>query len=449
MKKWIAIAIVILVAGGAFALVVRMRANGGPGPNGTADAYRYAVVTRGSISEKVSCSGYVESNLDVEIKCKASGTISELPFDISDPVEKGALLLQLDPVDENRNVQQAEVALAGTEAKLAKARQDLVVAEMDIKNSRADARATLESALASAKDLRAKAKRMAALREKDYASAEDVDSAEATAVMAESDAQKARVGLVKISADEARLELLRQEIKLAESDMEQAGITLDQARQRLSETHVYAPISGVISSRLVQIGQIIASSTSNVSGGTSLMELSDLSRIFVTASVDESDVGQVRPGQTGTVTVDAFPDEQFRGEVVRVATRGENVSNVVTFDVKIEILDESKSKLRPEMTADVEILVAEKMDALLVPAEAVRGNGPQKTVLTPASAPGGDPEPVVVVTGLSDDTNTEIVSGLEANADIVIAPDTGSSSWQRGTDSGGPPPMMGFGGPPR
>ena len=185
-----------------------------------------------------------------------------------------------------------------------------------------------------------------------------------------------------------------------------------------------------------------------MSGGTVLMEISDLSRIFVTASVDESDVGQVLPGQTATISVDAFPDDRFHGKVVRLATRGENVSNVVTFDVKIEILDEAKNKLRPEMTADVEILVAEKVDALLVPAEAVRGHGPQKTVLTPATAPGVEPVPVVVTTGLSDDTNIEIVSGLEAGADIVIDSDANGTSWQRESDSGGPPSMMGFGGPP-
>jgi len=286
---------------------------------------------------------------------------------------------------------------------------------------------------------------MAVLLEKEYASPEEVVSAEASAVKAESETRRARVGLDKIATDEARLELTRQDIRLADADVERYTIALEEARQRLSETQVYAPISGVISDRLVQIGQIIASPTMNVSGGTALLTLSDLSQIFVSASVDESDIGKVEAGQDATIMVDSFPDERLHGKVVRVATKGENVSNVVTFDVKIEVLDETKSKLLPEMTADVEILVAESNDALLVPAEAVQARGGEKTVLTPAPAPGAPPIPVTVKIGLSNDSHVEIASGLKEGDAILIASDTAGTSWQRQQDSGGPPPMMGIG----
>lgn len=405
-----------------------------------------ALVERAAIRQEVSCSGSVVSNLDVEIKCKASGQITTLPLDISDHVAKGELLVKLDPIDEERTVRKAEVQLASAEARLAQAKRSLLVGEAELKNARVEAQATLASAEASSKDLREKAQRTAALQEKKYASPEEVTSAEAAAVQAESVVKKARVGIEALAIQEQRLELLRQDIKLAEAEVNSNQIALEDARQRLTETQVYAPMSGVISDRMVQVGQIIASPTMNVSGGTALLVLSDLSRVFVLASVDESDVGHVRPGQSATITVDAFPDQYFRGEVVRVATKGANVSNVVTFEVKIEILDETKNKLLPEMTADVEILVAAKDDALSIPSEAITRQGPDKVVLVPGE-PGEDPRSAKVKTGIENDTHTEILAGLQEGATILISQDQTDTSSDSKNTQGGPPGGF-LGGPP-
>ena len=147
-------------------------------------------------------------------------------------------------------------------------------------------------------------------------------------------------------------------------------MSLDLARQRLTETRVVSPVDGVVTQRAVQIGQIISSGISNVGGGTTALVVSDLSRIFVLAAVDESDIGQVRPGQRVKVTVDAYRNREFAGEVVRISPRGVNVSNVVTFEVKIEVTARDKELLRPEMTANVEILIDERPDALLAPSDA-------------------------------------------------------------------------------
>jgi len=449
MRKWmIAVAAALLVGAAGFYYWNMQQTDAA---NAEQRQFTTARVERTAIRQEVSCSGSVESNLDVEIKCKASGQIITLPFDISDHVAQGELLLKLDPIDEERSVRKAEVQLASSEARLAQAKQNLLVGEAELKNARMEAQATLASADASYKDLREKAQRTAALREKKYASAEEVTSAEAAAVQAESLVQKARVGIDALAVQEQKLELLRQDIKLAEAEVSSNQIALEDARQRLTETQVYAPMAGVISDRMVQVGQIIASPTMNVSGGTALLTLSDLSRVFVLASVDESDVGHVRAGQSATITVDAFPDEYFRGEVVRVATTGENVSNVVTFEVKIEILDEAKNKLLPEMTADVEILVAAKDNALSVPSEAIARRGPDKIVLAPGG-PGEEPRAVKVKTGIENDSHTEILAGLQEGATILITQDltdtTSANKNARGGRPGGflggPPP----GGPP-
>src|SRR5207247_967479 len=142
-------------------------------------------------------------------------------------------------------------------------------------------------------------------------------------------------------------------------------VALGIAQQHLDDTKVLAPMDGVVAARTVQIGQIIASAISNVGGGTTVMTLSDLSHVFSMASVDESEIGKVQKGQSVTVTADAHRGRRFRGVVTRIATRGVNVSNVVTFEVQIEITDAKKALLKPEMTTNVEIIAAEKESALL------------------------------------------------------------------------------------
>ena len=124
---------------------------------------------------------------------------------------------------------------------------------------------------------------------------------------------------------------------------------------------------------------------------------------------------------------------------------GSEVSNVVTFEVKIEVLDEAKSRLLPKMSADVDILVGEKDNAPSVPVEAVKRRGADKVVLVPANGP--EPEPVKVTTGVDDGTHIEILAGLKDGDAILIPHEQAeeSKSTEKG-GFGGPPP--GGGGPP-
>jgi multidrug efflux pump subunit AcrA (membrane-fusion protein) len=166
--------------------------------------------------------------------------------------------------------------------------------------------------------------------------------------------------------------------------------------------------------------------------------VSDLSRIFVLAAVDESDIGQVRPGLRVKVTVDAYRNREFPGEVVRISPRGVNVSNVVTFEVKIEIVGPDKELLRPEMTATAEVLIDEREDALLAPADAIFRRG-GKTWVTVVAADGtrSDRE---VTTGIGDGRMTEVRSGL-APGDTVLVQASDSKWSGQGQRPGGPPLM--------
>jgi HlyD family secretion protein len=379
----------------------------------------------------------------VDIKCKASGEVVKLPFDVSDSVKKDDLLVELNPIDEERVLRQAQVGLSASEAKLQMARQNLDVAERTLKTDRVKGDAALTSAAVRAKDARSKADRLKQLKDKALSSQEEYDTAETAAIQAAADHENAKAHMDELATQEIALELKRQDVKLAETDVESDRIALSIAQDRLRDTKVVAPMDGVVTARNVQTGQIIASGVSNVGGGTAVLTLSDLSHIYVLAAVDESDIGKVQLGQAADITADAYPGRKFKGKVVRIATRGVNASNVVTFEVKIEVEGEHKSLLKPEMTANVEIVVAAKPSALLVPVEAVvrKEGGLFATVVKDD----GTTAEAAVTTGLSDGTNTEVLSGLAEGQTVIVHKGSAEGRWNAAGQrppGGAPPPMM-------
>lgn len=419
MKKLLIFLVILALAaaGGGWAWYAR-RAADKPAPDPT------ATVERGSIRSVVASTGKVTSNLDVDIKCKASGAIVKLPFDVSAFVKKGDLLVELDPVDEQRQVDLATSALGAAQARLATARQQLLIAEQNLRTSRDRAGSALRSAQARASDAQSKARRMGELFEKKLASQEDFDTAQTAAIQAAGELSNAQVQTEELKAQELALELRRQDIKLAQAEVESDQITLSNSRQRLADTRVIAPMDGIVATRPVQIGQIIASGITNVGGGTTILTISDLSRIFISASVDESDIGRVQLGQPVEISADAHRGAKFIGEVVRIATKGVNVSNIVTFEVKIEVTGANKNLLKPEMTTNVEIVAADKQDVLTLPVEAVvRRGGKQTVTLAKDKGPDEPDETRTVEVGINDGQRHEIISGVSEGEVVKLSKD--------------------------
>ena len=425
MKK----AIVFLVLAGALAGGVyywqgrEARAKNGAPQVPTAE------VERGEIRLTVTSTGRVVANLDVEIKCKASGEVVEVPFDVSDPVGKDKLVVKIDPTEEQRHTKQAAVALAASQAKLAQADLGLLIAERDLVTARKQAQVTLKAAQARASDARARAARKKKLLDKKLVSEDEHATAETAAILADAEFATAQLKLEQLDSQELALEDKRQEVKLVQAQVDSDEIAQTLAQQRLQDTTVIAPISGVVTTRSVQKGQIISSGISNVGGGTTVLTLSDLSRIFVLASVDESDIGKVLVGLPVDVTADAYPGKQFTGKVERIAPKGVNTSNVVTFEVKIEVIGKGKALLKPEMTANVEILVAQKDDALIVPAEAVSRKGRQQIAVV--ANDDGTTEERPVKTGISDGARLEIIEGLKEHETVLVREAEAESKWRR------------------
>jgi HlyD family secretion protein len=392
-------------------------------------------VARGNIFQAVASTGRVVSNLDVEIKCKASGQIIELPYtNVSQKVTKGSLIVQVDPVDQQRAVRQAQVALGQSQAKLDQAKQNLAVAEQTLVTARMRNDTLLKSSESNAKDAKAKAQRRRELFEQKLTSPEELQAAETAATMADAEFQNAKTSQAELKTQELALEVKRKDVKLAEAMVENDQIALETTKQRLSDTTVLAPMDGVVATLNVQRGKIIGSGVTNVGGGDLIMVLSDLSQIFVLASVDESDIGKVAVGQDASVTADAFPGQSFKGKVVNVAAKGVNISNVVTFEVRVEIVSENKGLLKPEMTANVQIVIASKKDVLVTPVTGVSRKGGK--TLAAVQKPDGTTEDRPVQVGLTDGEKYEIVSGLSEGDVITLRKDETPSKWREGGGQG-------------
>ncbi len=388
-----------------------------------------AAVMRGDIEKSVESAGKVMSNLDVDIKCRAGGPVAKLPVDISQNVKAGDLLCQLDPTDEQLAVKVAEHTVSLSTAKLEQARLTYEQAKMNLETTRARDVSALESAKVKAANLQSKADRQKQLVAQKLGSEEDFETAQTDAAAAKTDAENAQVALDELKQQELQLEAKKLDLDNAATQLEADKLTLDTQKQQLDYTTVTSPMDGTVSGLTVQIGSMVQSGVGGFSGGTTIMTLSDLSHIFVMATVDQSDIGDVKLGQDARVEVDSFPNRDFAGKVVRIATTGVNTSNVVTFEVKVEVVDKDKSLLKPQMTGTVTIVEQQRKNTLIVPTAAVsHRNG--ETFVTLAN---GDKRPVKL--GLEGSDTVEILSGVSEGDKVIVEKTELPTRW-KATDGG-------------
>jgi HlyD family secretion protein len=296
-----------------------------------------ASVTRGDLVISAEATGTVEPIRQVDVKSKASGEILKLRVDVGDSVVAGQLLAEVDPRDVRNAFDQAQA--------------DLTVAEQR--------KAISKNQLDRSKDLLA------------------------AGVITEQDNETAQLDYANALANEVK-----------------AKTNFELAQLRLSDATITAPMRGTILAKSVEEGQVIQSASSNVSGGTTLFTMANLDQMQVRTLVDETDVGQLRPGMEATVKVEAYPERTFRGQVQKIEPQAVVQQNVTMFNVIVN-LDNRVGLLKPGMNAEVTILVNSAPNVLMVPNGAIvqpREVGPaamalgldiDKLDLTPFMAFGG------------------------------------------------------------
>jgi len=172
-------------------------------------------------------------------------------------------------------------------------------------------------------------------------------------------------------------------------------------------------------SRDVDVGAGVSAVGSSAGFGTSIMRIGDTSRLHVVGQVDEVDIGRVALGQRARIRVESFRGRVFPGVVTKIAPQGNEKDKVVNFEVEVEVTGGADG-LRPMMTADAEVIIAEKADTLLVPEAAVVRDGDATFVERPGPR-SGDKERVPVVLGITNGSEAEVVSGL-AEGELIVGP---------------------------
>jgi HlyD family secretion protein len=403
MKTFVGIVILVAVVGGIYLLNDLTRTEDGQSLLHVARELEIEVETASpaqrSIIRTVQAPGEVEPLAEVDISSELVAKIVELPVEEGDRVQEGQLLCRLDDADFRARVLSGQANVAKLTALIMQAEADLQKAERDY------------------------------VRQKNF-----VESRIASTV----EVENCRTILIGARAN---LEMGRQELIAAEA-------ALQSAREDLEKTVIKAPINGVVSQLFAEEGEVVITGTMN-NPGTRIMVISDLSKMQVRCRVDEADAPLVAPEQTARIYLQSDTRRGVSGTVLRLGAKGTKPlgRDVVTFETLVLISDDDP-RVKPGMTANVEIEVARQENALTIPVQAVvhrkRRDLPEDLVQQhdqrqaeqdPAARQhlaeyvklvfciaDGRAHPHLVETGISDATSVEITDGIVLADTVVIGP---------------------------
>lgn len=345
------------------------------------------------IIESVTANGKIQPETEVKISPDVSGEIVELHVKEGDFVQKGVLLFRIKPEIYISARDRAAAMLNSTKSRLAQVEAQLIQAELAFNRSRK-------------------------LFGENTISQSDFEQAE------------------------SQYKVAKAEKESAEFSVKSSEASLKEANENLVKTTVYAPMTGTISRLAVELGERVIGA--NMMTGTEVLRVADLNRMEVVVNVNENDIIMVKQGDTATVEVDAYLDRDFTGVVTEIAnsanTLGTTSDQVTNFEVSILILKESyedlisennPSPFRPGMSASVDIFTSRKTNVMTVPIQAVT---------TRTDTTKTDPEALKdirtlvfvsdgtyalardVKTGIQDNVNIEIISGLTEGEDVIVQP---------------------------
>lgn len=504
------------------------------GTGNSAPQYMSAKVERGNLRNTVTATGALQAVTTVQVGSQASGTISALYVDFNSIVKKGQVVAQLDPsvakaqVDQSRanlqqaraSLQQAQAAVTNSRAGVSDAQAKAVAARSTVQNSQAGvsgAEANLAVLKAQQDDALSFLRQQEALVQSGVVAQRELDIAKTSyrTAQARYDQAVAQLNQAKLSTQSAQVSGVAQsqaqveqsqaqvqqsqaQVLQAQAQVQQAEAALHLAQVNLSHTTITSPIDGVVVSRDVNVGQTVAAS---LSAPTLFTIANDLTQMQIIANIDQADIGLVEQAKSVRFSVDAFPGKDFEGQIQQLRLNPQNVQNVVTYNVVIDV-NNPEQKLKPGMTANLIITIDERNNVLKVPNAALRftpqdasvrrgqgqgqgqGNGAGsgggqrrrqqdgnannagapadnqqgsgERRFAPASAPviegqtrlvwvlgqDGKPQSRRIKVGLTDGSSTEVVEGNLQEGEIVITGQTVTSSSAQNNQTTAP----GFGG---
>jgi HlyD family secretion protein len=373
---WFLIAAVLLVALGGFAYSRR-----GPKPV----EVQLATVGRQDLQAKVSANGKIQAQKKVDISATIPGQITHLAVEEGDRVTKGQFLLQIDAVNPRALARSNEYSMQALRGEVDSAKAALLQARADLQRA---------------------------------------DSNHRAGILPAADLERARTAVM---SNEAALQA-------AQRRVEQAGASLEGARDTLAKTTIRSPMDGVVTARRVEEGEVAVIGVQN-SPGTVLLTISDMSVVEAELEVDETSVPTVKLGQEAEVRLDAYPNRTFRAVVTEVGSSPITaaVNEAIKFKVKVRLVDPPPG-IKPGLSARADILTGFRGHTLAVPLQALvvrdieRKPGQPVAPNAPRDQEGvylkvGDKarfQPVK--TGLIGDLAIEVTAGLQGGETVIIGP---------------------------
>lgn len=410
IKKLAALAVVAAIA---FAVYKYAFASAGvSGVN-----YKTANIEKRDIVVSIEATGTVEPEDLVDVGARVSGEIVAFgkdkagkEVDYGSEIAEGDIIALIDDEIPQSDLREAKAKLEQAKATKAQAQANLILCQTNLKQAERDW---------------SRAKRLGVSEALSQASYDEYLSAWEQA--------------------SAQIDVAKAQISQADAEISQAEAALKVAERNLEYCVIKAPVNGVIIDRIVNVGQTVVS---NMSASSLFLIAKDLKKMEVWASVNEADIGSIYVDQPVEFTVDAFPNEKFEGKVGKIRLNATMSQNVVTYVVEVQT-DNSNGRLLPYLTANLNFEVKRVKDSPAVPNAALRWKPDGKYIsekVDMANLPDGRKvwvidgdkvRPVIVETGITDGTFTEIKNGLKLGDEVVTGIETSLSS-----SSGGANPFM-------
>jgi HlyD family secretion protein len=361
--------------------------------------YETAPVTQGDVTQVVTATGTCDPVINVTVGSQISGNISKLHADFNSLVKENEVVAEIDPAPYLAQLHMAQGNVA-------------------------NAQATLELAKLTAD-------RKVELVKEHAAPQADLDTANATFHQAQANLQ------------------------IQQANLESAQVNLDHCT-------ITSPITGIVISRNVDVGQTVAAA---MNAPVIFTIANDLTKMQIDASIAEGDIGQLAEGQDVTFSVDAYPYRTFHGKVEQIRNSPNTVQNVVTYDTVVSVNNDDL-KLKPGMTANLSVIIAQRPNVLRIPNASLRFRPPDATPKPSASASGpkpspgahahhdsthtiyllppgsNTPSPAQVHLGISDGIYTEVTDGVQEGDTVIEGTINGAAAGGRPGGGGGGPMGM-------
>ena len=391
------------------------------GGNASAAQYLTAKVERGNLRNTVTATGTLQAVTTVQVGSQASGTISALYADYNSVVKKGQVVAQLDPAVSKAQVEQARANLQQAQASLEQAKAGVANSRAGVSDALAPSQSASSTAQNNQAGVTAAQANLAVLKAQQDDALSLLKQQEAlvkSGVIAQRDLQVAQTAYrtaqakydqgvaqlnqaqlsqqmsassgiaqsqAQVQQSQAQVGQSQAQVQAAEAQVQQAVAALQLAEVNLTHTTITSPIDGVVVSRDVNVGQTVAAS---LSAPTLFTIANDLTKMQVIANIDQADIGLVENAKSVKFSVDAFPGKDFDGKIEQMRLNPQNVQNVVTYNVVIDV-DNPEQKLKPGMTANLTVTIDERNNVLKVPNAALRFT-PQETGARSGSGNGGN-----------------------------------------------------------